>query len=50
MKVWREKSAVCWATAHTLVNELNLVSNRLAPDALVAGGFDGKLSLWSFGN
>ena len=36
------ENAVCWATAHALVNELNLVSNRLAPNALVAGGFDGN--------
>lgn len=36
------ENAVCWVTAHALVNELNLVSNRLAPNALVAGGFDGN--------
>ncbi len=36
------ENALCWALAHALVNELNLVSNRLAPDALVAGGFDGN--------
>mgnify|MGYP001617418473 CR=1 FL=1 len=43
------ENAVCWATAHTLVNELNLVSNRLAPDALVAGGFDGNSAFGRLG-